>query len=214
MSPKPSDRQQQHMGGTVSPPCCSPVVALVAVALAPSPWRDRACIPGPPSRVHPMARPMRLRLSCIRCSSSRLVFVNFLRRGGVDIIIAPPHKSGPPAKPCPTRTGFSGKSQNEALHSTVLTWRSYLPIIPAVSPKSGAICLQRPTNSVDSWQRRLITLHLPRKRASPPRLPGNTTLRTRVQSWQKLCETCKGTTHNAGSYVQEGQYCCSWPWPS
>ena len=48
-------------------------------------------------------------------------FENFLRRGGVGIVTAHPHKSGPPNEPCPTRTGFSRKSQNEALHSTVLT---------------------------------------------------------------------------------------------
>ena len=83
----------------------------------------------------------------------------------------------------------------------ILTGRLCLPIILADLSKYGGICHRHQTSSVVSWRLRLIALSLPRRLAFRRGLPGNTTRRTRVGSWRRLCGTCRGMTHNARSGV-------------
>ena len=90
--------------------------------------------------------------------------------------------------------------QNLAQHA-ILTGRLCLPIILADLSKYGGICHRHQTSSAVSWRLRLIALSLLRRLAFRRGLPGNTMRRTRVRSWQRLCETCRGMTHNAGSGV-------------
>ena len=90
--------------------------------------------------------------------------------------------------------------QNLAQHA-ILTGRLCLPIILADLSKYGGICHRHQTSSAVSWRLRLIALSLPRRLAFRRGLPGNTTRLTRGQSWQRLCGTCRGMTHNAGSGV-------------
>jgi hypothetical protein len=66
-------------------------------------------------------------------------FQNILRRGGVDIDIGPPHKSGSPSRPCPTRTPNLPEIPKPSLAlPDILTRRSNPAIFQADLPKSGA----------------------------------------------------------------------------
>ena len=72
-------------------------------------------------RAHTMPRPWPGRAACIPwpglysgCHGQhRGPIQKFLRRGGVDIFIGPPHKFGSPGRPCPSRTKFLGNPKTK-----------------------------------------------------------------------------------------------------
>ena len=201
------------MGGTGSPPCCSPVVALKVVALA------RASHARPIARprfgAHPIARPgarrhasmparrafhgTGLHLCC--CGNHRGSVWKLSSTGWGRYSYSPSPQTGRPCRALRLSQFLLGITKQNLAQPAILTGRLCLPIILADLSKYGGICHRHQTSSAVSWRLRLIALSLLRRRAFRRGLPGNTTRLTGGQSWQRLCGTCRGMTHNARSGV-------------
>jgi len=177
------------MGGTGSPPCCSPVVALKAAALA------RASQAAGRRAPHGAA----FYLCC--CGKHRGSVWKLSSTGWGRYSYSPSPQTGRPCRALRSTQFLLGIPKWNLALPAILTGRLCLPIILADLSKYGGICHRHQTSSVVSWRLRLIALSLPRRLAFRRGLPGNTTRLTKVRSWQRLCGTCRGMTHNARSGV-------------